>query len=1038
MLGNAAAAIGLKGVLDLADFRKATSEYLGSIDKMNKSSASFASKAGGQFMALGSTVLKLGSIAAGVAFGGIAALAGGLGLLILKTAATADELVALSDKTGISVERLQELKYIGDQTGTSLESVTGAMARLVRSMDSADKATSPTAEAFKKLGINVKDANGNMLDSQTVFDQVIDALGKIENPTERDAIAMALFGRSAQELNPLIKAGSKNLRQMSEDARKFGVVLSKEAIQAAADFNDKLGSLKMGIAGASQRITSAFIPILNQLIGKYILPAIPYLVEFATAVGQVITWLSQGDSVKNALSPLGNFLNTILPGAGKVLSDVGGAIDTVIKKFREFAANVAPIVSQVFTFLGQHMEEIKGALVGIGVVLGGAAITAAIAGLVTALGALISPIGLIIGAAALLGAAWAGNWLGIRDTLTQVWDGTIRPALETLWAWLQTNIPLAIDFLATKWEELKTAAATVWDWVQKNIVPILGDIWTWLQTNIPLAIDWLKTKWDELKAKLGEVWSWVQENLIKLFTDVQAWLLVNLPLAIDWLKTKWGELKEKMSEIWAWVQATVFPILQDLWARIQQNLPAAIDTLKTKTGELKTAFAEVRDFIVNEMLPRLAELKAKLDIELYTAAGKLAEQFNRFLAPAFMAFVRFSNEHLMPLLVSVVNLFYATINVITTLAGTLGTIFGRALKEVYDFIKDKILWAMDELGLRSKGAGEKVDIAKKALDGFKGVLDRIGQIIDGIKQKIDEFVQKLNDLANKIPDIFKPGSPSPFEIALLGIAAAAGKAAAGIDELGKKMAGIDFAGLGKIFNIGGGFGSFGSAIASRFQKQTLDPLKARLDEIAKSTEDLRKQYAEAGAAGNWVEQVQIMDQLNALEAERVRLASEYAAGQEKILALQKAQEDLAFLKTQMDFLQMIKENKLDVGEILGGLKLGLDADLPSLIEAMTRAIRKMVEAAQNELGAHSESKVFKALGAESMLGFGTGWESMLATTRKTIQDSMSMMSAPQPYYPPTSSQTFNLNMGNTNIYSGMDEHAFQARLEQSMARLMGG
>ena len=59
-------------------------------------------------------------------------------------------------------------------------------------------------KAFQELGVSITDASGQLRDRQEVFYEVIDALGRIENVTERDAVAMDIFGRSAQELNPLI------------------------------------------------------------------------------------------------------------------------------------------------------------------------------------------------------------------------------------------------------------------------------------------------------------------------------------------------------------------------------------------------------------------------------------------------------------------------------------------------------------------------------------------------------------------------------------------------------------------------------------------------------------------------------------------------------------------------------------------------------------------------------------------------------------------------------------------------------------------
>ena len=76
---------------------------------------------------------------------------------------------------------------------------------------------------------------GNLLDSNSVFNNVIDALGRMTNETERDAIAQALLGRAATDLNPIISAGSDALNKLAADAHKAGAIMSEDAV-AALDY----------------------------------------------------------------------------------------------------------------------------------------------------------------------------------------------------------------------------------------------------------------------------------------------------------------------------------------------------------------------------------------------------------------------------------------------------------------------------------------------------------------------------------------------------------------------------------------------------------------------------------------------------------------------------------------------------------------------------------------------------------------------------------------------------------------------------------
>jgi phage-related tail protein len=212
----------------------------------------------------------------GIAFALIAAviaIGSSLTGMMLDVAGTSAELVDLSAKTGISVEQLQEMAYIGDQVGTSLDTITGAQSRLVRAMAEGRDGTGAQAEAFKTLGVGVEDAAGNLRDTQDVFADVIDRLGEIENPAERDALAMALFGKSAQELNPLIAAGSDELARLADEAHNVGAVMSEEDVAAFEAFDDTLASLQAGLKGTVGTLLTAFLPGFQSVfdqVGEYL------------------------------------------------------------------------------------------------------------------------------------------------------------------------------------------------------------------------------------------------------------------------------------------------------------------------------------------------------------------------------------------------------------------------------------------------------------------------------------------------------------------------------------------------------------------------------------------------------------------------------------------------------------------------------------------------------------------------------------------------------------------------------------------------
>ena len=100
--------------------------------------------------------------------------------------------------------------YAAELVDVSTETLTKSMAKQIKSMKAVQDGTKLSVEAYDKLGVSVMNADGSLRDSDTVYWEVIDALGKIENETERDALAMQILGKSAQEL-----AGQKRVTKES-------------------------------------------------------------------------------------------------------------------------------------------------------------------------------------------------------------------------------------------------------------------------------------------------------------------------------------------------------------------------------------------------------------------------------------------------------------------------------------------------------------------------------------------------------------------------------------------------------------------------------------------------------------------------------------------------------------------------------------------------------------------------------------------------------------------------------------------------------
>ena len=256
-------------------------------------------KAGEKGLSFGD-ILKA-NVVSDVIIGGVKALgqaisgiAKGLVTTVTDTVKWADELNTLSLQTGISNERLQEMEYMAGLIDVDVNTIAGSMAKMTRNVSSAAKGTGDAAAAFETLGVSIFDANGNLRDSEEIFNDSIDALGNMENETERDAIAMKIFGRSAMELNPLIKAGSETLAEYANEAHEVGYVLDDEMIDSLNETSDALDRIKNAAESTKRRLVAAFAPTIANAL-ESLTPSLVEMGESLTdLVGPAVDALKDG------------------------------------------------------------------------------------------------------------------------------------------------------------------------------------------------------------------------------------------------------------------------------------------------------------------------------------------------------------------------------------------------------------------------------------------------------------------------------------------------------------------------------------------------------------------------------------------------------------------------------------------------------------------------------------------------------------------------------------------------------------------------
>ena len=264
-----------------------------------------------QFKRVSREAADVANATRGISIAGAATVAT-IATAAVKTAEWADELLTLSQQTGISTEQLQKFQYASDLVDVSVESMTGALAKMTRQLGGEGE------EKFRALGVATRDANGALRDSELIFYDVLAALGRVGNETERDVLAMDIFGKSANELAGIIDDGGAALKAYGDEAERNGSIVENELVESMGAFQDKIDQLKAS--------------------------ALPEL-------------LKAGGAAIEALTPLLEMLTGVLTGVLQVIGSMDPTLLQVVLTLGLFSASLHPIAEGV-----KHVTNAIGAL----------------------------------------------------------------------------------------------------------------------------------------------------------------------------------------------------------------------------------------------------------------------------------------------------------------------------------------------------------------------------------------------------------------------------------------------------------------------------------------------------------------------------------------------------------------------------------------------------------------------------------------------------------------------------------------------------
>lgn len=289
----------------LTEEDQASPVHTAAVGKMEQATDSFSSKFSGIASMVKSNWLGI-TAAVGVAVGVYKTIEAATD----ETRKLGSETSKLQRLTGETAESASAMIAVAHRYGVEFETLQGAVVAVSRRMgglkdietEVAD-ATGKATDVFEKFGIEVKNSDGSVKKFGDVFDQIRGRIREAGNQTEQLAIATQFFRGNAAQLMPLLTMTDEKYRELADHAKKLGLVLSQDNVDAIKKYSFAQKDLNEAWSGVKIQLGTMVMPVLKEFM-LMLSDTTTRAVEFAAAIkGGIISaldalGLSSSDTAK--------------------------------------------------------------------------------------------------------------------------------------------------------------------------------------------------------------------------------------------------------------------------------------------------------------------------------------------------------------------------------------------------------------------------------------------------------------------------------------------------------------------------------------------------------------------------------------------------------------------------------------------------------------------------------------------------------------------------------------------------------------------
>lgn len=562
-------------------------------------------------------------------------VAGVITAVVISVSKLGDSIDKGSQRMNMSTEQYQKWAYAMELSGSSIEELREGYNQMSGQISQAVNGTEESQKAFQRLGVNLKDAQGNLRSTGDIFEDVVVSLQSMDNATERTALAYKLFGESTSKLNPLLNNNGNFLKDVVRTQDALGSQMSGSLVSASAKFQDAITTMKQGWQGFKNVLGETFMPVIQKVV-----------VWVTVAIAKISALLRVLFGIKKDKSS--ETMNKATTSVSSYTGAVNKATDAVKKLKRQTMG-----FDEMNILQGQDSGSGSGSGAGdagYGIDIGGSEgsigtllpedaladiesfekkmdqIGGKIAGWVTALTLLGGAILFVIGGPSLnipmilAGATLCGIGLSIGNAsgTFSAWGEWLDGILESISTWVSNAISTIGDFFSRVWNGIKEGAkaavdaivgffANIGNWFYTNVTEPVGnffsELWQSIKDIAQSVADWFVQAWTDIKNFFVNLWNSIKDgavnvwnNIKNVFSVVENWFYNSVISPVtNFFSGMWDKLKNGAKNAWDGIKnvfSTVAQFFGDIFSRAWKKVKDVFST----GGKI---FDGIKDGIVN-------------------------------------------------------------------------------------------------------------------------------------------------------------------------------------------------------------------------------------------------------------------------------------------------------------------------------------------------------------------------------------------------------------------------------------------------------